>query len=96
MLERLGAFVSLFDQCPLGAEIRKGTCIAGVWDSLPSLNGLRCSGLHQHARSIGFDEAEVPRSRRFQEYPPRLNRILAKGGVSACLRMLEDGSGPGG
>ena len=95
-LDRVRAAIAIFDQCPLGARTRKGSCIAGVLDGLEELHGLRCSGTCLHDPSWGRDSDGSFNSTRTQEYPDRLNDFLALRIVDFLCRLLSEGSGPGG
>ena len=64
----------------LGALTKKGTCITGVWDSLPLLQGRRCDGSHVHEQAAGRTPDGAFASLRTQEYPDKLNAVLAWGG----------------
>jgi hypothetical protein len=50
---RVRAKRALCDQCELGGETPKSTCISGTIDGLTNLDGLRCSHNYNHPRLAG-------------------------------------------
>ena len=93
--ERTEAERKLFDQCMLGGISQKGTCISHTLVDLSALDEAQCDGNHVHGRSVGMMSSGEFASRRLQEYPSELCRVLAEAMLFTLLFYWSQGAGPG-
>ena len=94
---RVGGHRCLFDQCPLGADVKKPTCVSTNIEDVPEI-GPRCPGLsavHAHDEHRGKEQG-VFSSRRLSQYPPAMCEWLAGFLCTAFGRWQTTGEGPTG
>ena len=84
-----------FDQCPLGGETRKPTCVSTNICGFPD-EGPRCPGNHVHGRSRGRTSDGAFRSRRLSSYPSGVCEWLATKICHVFTEWAVSGTGPTG
>ena len=91
----MGATRKMIDQCMLGAQTRKRTCVSHTLEDETG-EDIVCDGRCKHAQSHGLDRSGAFRSAQTARYPSGFARLLALMICKTLKHFRVEGSGPGG